>query len=144
MHPRVLCELAQEFSIPLKMLFDKTMRDGKIPNKWKIAEVRPIFKKGKLSSPNNYRPVSLTCIVCKVFEHFVRNTIYDHLTKNNMLALEQFGFCQGRSCTTQLLVTINDWFLNLDKNVPVDSVYLDFSKAFDCVPHKPLMSKLYA
>ena len=143
-HPKVLSELAQELCSPLKKLFDKTMREGKIPNKWKLAEVRPIFKKGNKSSPNNYRPVSLTCIVCKVFEHFVRNTIYNHLVDNNMLALEQFGFCQGRSCTTQLLVTINDWFLNLDKNIPVDSVYLDFSKAFDCVPHRRLMSKLYA
>ena len=143
-HPRVLKELAHELSAPLKTFFDKTMKEGKIPQKWKIAEVKPIFKKGNKNSPNNYRPVSLTCIVCKIFEQFVRNALYKHLTDNDLLALEQFGFCQGRSCTTQLLVTINDWLLNIDKNVPTDAVYLDFSKAFDCVPHRRLMTKLHA
>ena len=143
-HPRVLKELCNELSIPLKKLFDKTMLDGRIPKKWKVAEVRPIFKKGNKASPNNYRPVSLTSIVCKIFENFVRNSIYSHLIDHDMLALEQFGFCKGRSCTTQLLVTLNDWFLNIDQNIPTDSVYLDFSKAFDCVPHKRLMSKLHS
>ena len=120
------------------------MKDGKIPKRWKTAEVRPFFKKGKKSSPNNYRPVSLTCIVCKIFESFVRNSIYKHLIDNDMLALEQFGFCKGRSCSTQLLVTLNDWFLNIDQSTPVDSIYLDFNKAFDCVPHRRLMSKLHS
>ena len=58
--------------------------------------------------------------------------------------MEQYGFCGGRSCTTQLLNTINDWLSYLDNNIPVDAVYLDFRKAFDTVPHERLLNKLHA
>ena len=94
-------------------------------------QVRPIFKKGNKTSPNNYRPVSLTSIVCKIFESFIRNALYDHLVKNNLLSNHQFGFCKGRSCISQLLVTIEKWMSCMDNNVPTDAIYLDFSKAFE-------------
>ena len=141
-HPRVLKELAEPLSLPLKILFDTSMAQGKIPKKWKVAEVKPIFKKGDKSSADNYRPVSLTSVICKIFEKFIRDAMYEHLTKNNILSPDQFGFCQGRSCVTQLLVTANDWLFSLDKKVPVDAIYLDFSKAFDSVPHQRLIYKL--
>ena len=143
LHPRILSELHSELSKPLASLFNKTMIDCKLPSKWKSAEVRPIFKKGSKTSPGNYRPVSLTSIVCKVFEGFVRNDLFKHLVSNNLLAEEQYGFCSKRSCTTQLLNTINDWFIHLDEKTPVDAVYLDFRKAFDTVPHERLLSKLH-
>ena len=143
LHPRILSELSFELSRPLTLLFNKTMSCGVIPSDWKIAEVRPIFKKGSKTSPGNYRPVSLTSIICKVFEGFVRNVLYKHLVDNNLLSEEQYGFCKGRSCITQLLNTIQDWFLHLDQNCPVDAVYLDFRKAFDTVPHERLLNKLY-
>ena len=104
--------------------------------------MRPIFKKGDKCSADNYRPVSLTSVVCKLFEKFVRDAMYKHLTENNILSPDQFGFCQGRSCVTQLLVTANDWLFSIDNKTPVDAIYLDFSKAFDSVPHKRLVYKL--
>ena len=61
---------------------------------------------------------------------------------DTLLSEDQFGFCQGRSCSLQLLVTINDWLGCLDSKVPVDAAYLDFKKAFDSVPHKRLLTKL--
>ena len=142
-HPRLLKECAKELALPFKLLFDKTIENGHIPSKWKEAEVRPIFKKGAKTTPGNYRPVSLTSIVCKVFESFIRKSLFDHFVKNDLLSEEQYGFCGGRSCTTQLLNTLYDWFTYLDENIPVDVVYLDFRKAFDTVPHERLMSKLF-
>ena len=141
-HPRILKELSKELAKPLSMLFNKSIKEGKIPDKWKIAEVRPIFKKGSKQEAGNYRPVSLTSVVCKVFESFVRDAMYSHFISNNLLSDKQFGFCQGRSCMTQLLVTLHDWMTLLDKNIPVDCMYLDFRKAFDAVPHKRLLHKI--
>lgn len=85
--------------------------------------------------------MSLTSIICKVLETFIRN-IYNHLTANNLLSPQQYGFCEGRSTVTQLLATINDWMTSLDAKTPVDAVYLDFSKAFDSVPHSYYISSV--
>ena len=65
-----------------------------------------------------------------------------HLITNNLLSDKQYGFCKGRSCVTQLLVTLHDWLRELDNSNPVDVMYLDFRKAFDSVPHKRLVHKL--
>ena len=63
---RVLCELRKELPAPLSILFNKSLEDGIIPTERKSATVVAIFKKGTKSVPGNYRPVSLTCIVCKI------------------------------------------------------------------------------
>ena len=141
-HPKILKECAEELAYPFKLLFDATLIAGKIPSKWKRAEVKPIFKKGKKTEPGNYRPVSLTSVVCKIFESFVRDALCSHLINNDLLSSDQFGFCKGRSCVTQLISTLYDWFEYLGQNIPVDAIYLDFRKAFDTVPHKRLLSKL--
>ena len=141
-HPRLLRELSRELSQPLLILFNKTLNEGNIPDIWKKAEVKPIFKKGSKEDPGNYRPVSLTSLLCKVFEHFIRDALYKHLIKNSLLSKEQYGFCKKRSCVSQLLVTLNEWFTFLDNKIPVDAAYLDFRKAFDSVPHKRLITKL--
>ena len=66
--PKVLKELSKEIAVPLSKIFNKSLETGKIPYDWKSAEVTAIFKKGSKSEPGNYRPVSLTCIACKVLE----------------------------------------------------------------------------
>ena len=125
------------------MIFNKSIKEGKVPSSvWKIAEVKPIFKKGDKSDPGNYRPVSLTPIICRIFESFVRDSLYNHLIDTDLLSSKQFGFCKGRSCVTQLLVTIHSWMKSMDNKKAVDAIYLDFSKAFDTVPHKRLLHKL--
>ena len=141
-HPRLIKELSNELAGPLHLLFDKTISDGGIPKSWKEAEVKPIFKKGNKETPGDYRPVSLTSVICRIFEHFIRNALYNHLVNNSILSKDQYGFCKKRSCVSQLLVTIDEWFSYLDKKIPVDAAYLDFRKAFDSVPHKRLIYKL--
>jgi hypothetical protein len=78
----------------------------------------------------------------KICDIFFRDALYEYIVKHKLLSNHQFGFCKGRSCVSQLLVTIHKWMSCLDRNNPVDAVYLDLSKAFDTVPHNKLLHKL--
>ena len=110
---------------------------------WLNANVSPIFKKGNiLHLPGNYRPVSLTSVSCKILEHIICRHLLNHLEKNNILTNLNHGFKSGFSCETQLLTTTQDFFQNLDNNIQTDVIILDFSKAFDTVPHNELLHKL--
>ena len=102
----------------------------------------PIFKKGNRSDPGNYRPVSLTCICCKILEHIIYSSITKHLQHHEVLCDNQHGFCQKRSCESQLITTINDLAKCLNEKGQCDVLLLDFRKAFDKVPHARLLRKL--
>lgn len=92
--------------------------------------------------PVNYRPVSLTSVTCKIMEHIIFKHIMQHLEKYDILVDYQHGFRQKRSCESQLVTTIEDIAKHLDKKEQVDMLILDFSKAFDVVPHIRLLRKL--
>ena len=143
-HPYVLRECAEVMAIPLYHIYQKSMEEGVVPEDWRQARVVPIFKKGSKSKASNYRPVSLTSVPCKVMESLVRDAVLDHVNINNLLSAEQHGFTSGRSCLTNLLVTLEEITKYLDEGLGVDVIYLDYSKAFDTVPHKRLISKLTA
>ena len=102
-HPRMLKETADILSGPIHQLFTKSFQSGTLPKQWKEANVKCIFKKGDKSSPGNYRPVSLTSVLCKSLEKIVREAIMKHLNKNNLLLDCQYGFRQNRGCILQLL-----------------------------------------
>ena len=90
-----------------------------------------------------YRPVSLTCITCKLFEHIICKHILAHLEDHKILTDLQHGFRSGRSCDTQLVTTFQDLAQMHNKKCShIDIAILDFSKAFDTVPHDGLLSKL--
>ena len=140
---KMLKEIAEEISIPLAKVFNLSIQEGIVPLKWKIANVVPIFKKGNRCKPENYRPVSLTSVVCKLLESLLRDHMVEFMNKHNLLNHSQ-GFMKGRSCLTNLLEfteIISKW---VDEGSPVDVIYLDFQKAFDKVPHQRLIIKLRA
>ena len=109
---------------------------------WSLANVAPIFKKGNRVLAENYRPVSLTCITCKLFEHIVCRHILDHVEDHKILTNLQHGFRSGRSCETQLITTTHDLLSSFNSKSQIDVAILDFSKAFDTVPHAGLLGKL--
>ena len=82
-----------------------------MPDEWKTANIIPIFKKGDHTITDNYRPVSLTSICSKLLEHIanIQQYIFCHLNEFNILCEEQHGFQTGKSCETQLIMTINDF-----------------------------------
>ena len=114
-----------------------------MPKDWKVGHISAIFKKGNRHLSANYRPVSLTSIVCKVMEAIIRDKLMNHLLLHG-LSDHQHGFVHGRSCTLQLLTALNQWTEMLDNGQPIDVVYMDFAKAFDSVPHERLLQKLSA
>ena len=141
-HPRVLHELSDALATPLYLLFTASIEQETIPEDWRTASVSAIFKKGVKKLPNNYRPVSLTCICCKLLESIFRDVLIDHMKKNKLFSKSQFGFIGGRSTVLQLLTVLDRWTEILDQGGIIDVIYLDFMKAFDKVPHKRLIEKI--
>ena len=123
---RMLNMLALELARIVHAIFTQSLDTGELPRDWSLANVAPIFKKGNRVLAENYRPVSLTCITCKHFEHIVCRHILDNVKDHKILTNLQHGFRSGRSCETQLITTTHDLS-------SFDVAILDFSKAFDTV-----------
>ena len=137
-----LQNLARELAPVLHFIFEQSLNTGDLPAEWTLANVSPIFKKGSKLQAVNYRPVSLTCISCKLFEHIVCKHILGHLEPEDheILTDLQHGFRSGRSCETQLITTFHDIASAYNKKgSQIDIAVLDFSKAFDTVPHESMM-----
>jgi len=143
-HPKVLKESAETLCEYLACLFSKSLATGRLPNDWKSAIVVPLHKKGSKKKTENYRPVSLTSIICKLFESIVRDHIVSHMNRHSLFIEHQHGFRAQRSCVTQLLEVVDEWSNVLDEGGCIDTIYLDFQKAFDTVPHERLINKMYS
>jgi len=144
LHPKFLHEVREEFGEALAQIFNKSMQTGDVPQEWRDALIVPVFKKGNRSDPCNYRPVSLTSVVCKIMERIVKDNVVEHLNEYKVIKGSQHGFTRGRSCLTNLLEFFEEVYEMIDEGKPVDVIYLDFAKAFDKVPHKRLAKKLQA
>ncbi len=128
--PLVLRSLKSQISPILHILFQKSLSSGVIPADWSTATVCPLFKKGARSNPANYRPISLTCVICKVMEHIIASSLAKHFTNHHILYDLQHGFREKRSCETQLIELVEELSSNLSKGRQSDLILLDFSKAF--------------
>ena len=126
-------------------LFNLSIRLGVVPECWKDSMISPILKSTSKpkSDPNNYRPISLTSILCKLLEKHIFDVMYEHLSSNNLLSDSQWGFRPKRSTVTALLSVLHEWFLTLEDGNEVCAIFLDYKKAFDSVPHRPLLDKLF-
>ena len=109
-HPVVLRELTSVVASPLALMFSKFLELSFVPKDWRHATIIPIFKKGQRQLVGNYRPVSLTSVVCKVAEAVIKDKIMFHLASNNILSPHQHGFRPARSCTSQLLEVMDVFF----------------------------------
>jgi hypothetical protein len=139
---RILKEMATTIAPILTTIFQISLDTGTPPSDWLKAHVVPIYKKNDRTTASNYRPVSLTSIPCKILEHIISKSIHNHLETHNILTDKQHGFRRRRSCETSLLTTVQDLASTLEKNHQIDLILLDFSKAFDTVPHTRLLNKL--
>ena len=120
-------------------MFNRSLQEGIVPLAWKEANIVPLFKKGSRNKSVNYRPVSLTSVICKLLETIIRDHMMDFLVKHKLINPSQHGFLKARSCLTNLLCFFEEITKWVDEGSPVDVIYLDFQKAFDKVPHQRLI-----
>ena len=129
-------------SVPIHLLWSESMSSGIFPSFDKTGFVSPFFKKGSRCEPSNYRPVTLTSHIVKVYERVVRKHMVHYLETNNLLTDKQHGFRSNRSCLTQMLDHFDDIFEGFIRGEDTDSIYLDYAKAFDKVDLDLLILKL--
>ena len=141
--PIVLQRLRDVIAPVLQVNYQKSLDTGRVPNDWNTAYVCPLFKKGDTSLASNYRPISLTSILCKVLEHIVTTNVVSHMDYHNQLYDLQHSFRSKPLCETQLGTLVEDLMRNSLAGSQTDLVLLDFSKAFDKVSHQKLLLKLH-
>jgi hypothetical protein len=118
------------------------MQAGKVPEIWKKAIVVPVFKKGVSSNPQNYRPISLTCVGSKIFESSIKTELVPFFEEKQYLSENQHGFRTKHSACINLVESLDDWTNNLDSKLDTFVAHIDFTRAFDSVPLPKLMHKL--
>jgi len=141
--PSVLYKnLSFSLAEPLSLLFTSCQSVGKIPDEWRLAIVTPLYKGGISSAVTNYRPVSLTCVACKIMERIMASEMLSYLRAYDVISKQQHGFLSRRCTESNLLECLNDWTLALHNRKSVIALYVDFAKAFDSVSHNKLCHKL--
>ena len=138
----ILKECKEQLTKPLYIIWRSSLNTGQIPSVYLQQTIVPIFKKGSKSNPENYRPVSLTSHIIKLFERVLRTKLVKYIESNNFLSPDQHGFRSGKSCLTQLLNHFELILHILETGCNADVLYLDFAKAFDKVDHKLLLQKI--
>ena len=138
----ILKNCASQLAPGFSAIFQNSIDCGDLPEVWVNANISPVFKKGDVHLAENYRPVFLTSVSCKLLEHIICKHMLNHLEKNKILTNLNHGFRSGYSCESQLLVTLDELLHCNDKGLQTDIAILDFSKAFDTVPHEELLCKL--
>ena len=139
---KMLKETAHSIAPSLTKLFQKSYNLSKIPHLWKEANVLPLHKKGNKSSFANYRPISLLCLVSKVYEKLIFKYVFNYLRDHDIITVHQSGFTPGDSTVNQLLYMYNMFCKALNDKKDVRIVFCDQSKAFDRVWHEGLLFKL--
>lgn len=137
-----LKKIGYEICKPLSLLFRRSLEEGQLPQIFHHAIVCPVHKKGDRANPENKRPVSLTCVSCKLFESVIVKSIYESADRQNLIYAEQFAYRPGFSTTLQLLCCQTDWALMANSATPFDVVYFDYKSAFESVTHSKLVKVL--
>ena len=139
-HGKILKNCASSIALPLSLLYNTSFKTGLIPNEWKLGNIVPVFKKGDKSSVEDYRPISLTCLVMKIFETCIRDELMSICYEK--IHPSQHGFLPGKSCTTQMVPFVDQLAISLNNKSRLDVIYFDFAKAFDSVSHDIILCKL--
>ena len=140
--PSIIKTNSHLLAFPIVKIFNQSIQQGKFPDILKQAKIVPVYKKGSKTDLNNYRPISLLNIFSKIFEKLMKTQLVNHIERNKILSTSQFGFQKGKNTQDALTKFSNMIYNQLDNSNHVLSIFIDFSKAFDTVPHDILLKKL--
>lgn len=138
--PLFIKECSSSLAAPVAQLFNRSLRESTFPSRWKEALITPIHKSGNVHDVRNYRGISILNCLPKVFESMVLDFLYPAV--KNIIDVDQHGFVKKRSTTTNLMTYVTMLTNLIEKRKQIDAVYIDFSKAFDRVPHLLAVEKL--
>ena len=141
---RLTLKCCQQFTRLHHVLSNEVILETALSRAISHPNIIPLFKKGSRNKSENYRPVNLTSVICKLLERLIKDHMVDFLAKHKLLNSSQHGFLKARSCLTNMLCFLEEITKWIDVGSPVDIIYLDFQKAFDKVPHQRLLLKLKA
>jgi hypothetical protein len=136
---KILKEGGNILGVHLTRLFSLSLNEGRIPKAWKVGIVTPIHKCGSKKLVSNYRPISVTSCCCRILERLVRYRIMEYLSTYNLINATQHGFVPQRSTETILLEYYDYVSDRVDNNMMIDTIFFDFAKAFDTIPHHKLI-----
>ena len=124
---------------PLILVFQSCFDQGYLPPVWLQAFITPVLKKGDASDPFNWRPIALSCIMCKLMEFLIKEQLLSYLLNKNLISKQQHAFIIKHSTTSNLLECLYDWSIALDDGNSVHVIYIDFKRALDtyCVFKTP-------
>ena len=140
--PRMLKSTSFSITSSLCRLFNLSISTGQFPSAWKLGRITPIPKGSNKTLPSGYRPISVLPVVSKLIERHVKAVLETYLLTNAPISEKQWGFMCGRSTVSALIRVVDDWQRALDQGNEVCAVFFDISKAFDTVPHLPLLHTL--
>ena len=126
----------------LTYIFNLSLNSAIVPKTWKIATVTPLFKAGYVLQCNNYRPISVLPLPGKLLEKIVHRRLNVFFELNNTLNPNQGGFRKNQSTTNTTAKFLNTIYEAINNKEYSIATYIDFSKAFDTVPHDILLKKL--
>ena len=142
--PKLLKECAAALKYPIRLLWQKSLLCGRIPEELKMGVITPVHKGGSRSEPKNYRPITLTSHLIKIFERVITERLVEFMRTRDLFNARQHGFRTKRSCLSQLIEHYHDILDVIAGGNTADVIHLDFAKAFDKVDHGVLLRKLRA
>ena len=143
LHPRFIRDMADFIAVPLTILFNRSMSEGYVPQRMKLAKVVPIFKGGSRIDPSNYRPISILSVFSKVLESLVSKSLNNFIISKKILHDKQFGFQAGKNTTDAIIAFVSHVQDNLEQRKHTLTAYVDLKKAFDTCDYNILISKLF-